>query len=217
MSDWTESAQSAACKIMTLLGHSQEPSNEPGDRLRDRVAVLVQQAIDARADTREAGLREAAKIARKYLHQAQAERQRVGSGHINEAIGRLTGAQIIVDMIKAAIPVREPPQSRQFDTAAVDAEWQTLLDKDDRTSPLEYPDMCLITKDELSGAMRAAPAPPQSGEREVEAHLDQERENIVKCIRSTTWSGSEEIVTMILNRRSSAALNAMRAREKPDV
>jgi hypothetical protein len=29
--------------------------------------------------------------------------------------------------------------------------WQALLDKDDRTSPAEYPDMCLITKDELEG------------------------------------------------------------------
>lgn len=28
--------------------------------------------------------------------------------------------------------------------------WQALLDKDDRTSPEEYPDMCLITREELS-------------------------------------------------------------------
>lgn len=28
--------------------------------------------------------------------------------------------------------------------------WQALLDKDDRTSPEEYPDMCLITRAELS-------------------------------------------------------------------
>lgn len=28
--------------------------------------------------------------------------------------------------------------------------WQVLLDKDDRTSPEEYPDMCLITRTELS-------------------------------------------------------------------
>jgi len=28
--------------------------------------------------------------------------------------------------------------------------WQALLDKDDRTSPAEYPDMCLITREELS-------------------------------------------------------------------
>lgn len=31
----------------------------------------------------------------------------------------------------------------------VEALWQDLLDKDDRTSPEEYPDMALITFDEL--------------------------------------------------------------------
>jgi hypothetical protein len=31
--------------------------------------------------------------------------------------------------------------------------WQELLDKDDRTSPDEYPDMCLITFDELEDFM----------------------------------------------------------------
>lgn len=28
--------------------------------------------------------------------------------------------------------------------------WQSLLDKDDRNSPADYPDMCLITKKELA-------------------------------------------------------------------
>jgi hypothetical protein len=32
----------------------------------------------------------------------------------------------------------------------VDFAWQNLLDADDRTSPAEYPEMCLITRDELS-------------------------------------------------------------------
>lgn len=34
-----------------------------------------------------------------------------------------------------------------------DKEWQNLLEKDDRTSPAEYPDMVLITRAELGGAM----------------------------------------------------------------
>ena len=38
----------------------------------------------------------------------------------------------------------------------VDAEWQTLLEKDDRTSPAEYPEMCLLTRTELAGAMSEA-------------------------------------------------------------
>lgn len=34
--------------------------------------------------------------------------------------------------------------------------WQDLLDKDDRTSPEAYPEMCLITRDELGVYMAAA-------------------------------------------------------------
>lgn len=36
----------------------------------------------------------------------------------------------------------------------VDREWQRLCEKDDRTSPAEYPDHCLISRDELADAMR---------------------------------------------------------------
>jgi hypothetical protein len=34
--------------------------------------------------------------------------------------------------------------------------WQDLVDKDDRTSPEEYPDMALITREELADYMQAA-------------------------------------------------------------
>lgn len=34
--------------------------------------------------------------------------------------------------------------------------WQDLLEKDDRTSPEDCPDMCLITFEELRDYMRAA-------------------------------------------------------------
>lgn len=37
-----------------------------------------------------------------------------------------------------------------------DKEWQDLLEKDDRTSPVEYPEMALITRAELGGAMSEA-------------------------------------------------------------
>lgn len=39
----------------------------------------------------------------------------------------------------------------------VDQEWQGLLDKDDRNSPAEYPNMLLITRTELANAMTEAP------------------------------------------------------------
>ena len=38
---------------------------------------------------------------------------------------------------------------------SVDKAWQSLLEKDDRTSPADYPEMCLITKDELAEYMTA--------------------------------------------------------------
>jgi len=47
----------------------------------------------------------------------------------------------------------------------IEEAWQSLLDKDDRTSPEEYPEMCLITRGELAeildAALAEAAAPPQ--------------------------------------------------------
>ena len=39
-----------------------------------------------------------------------------------------------------------------------DDHWQRLCDVDDRTSPAEYPDMCLITREELGDAIADAVA-----------------------------------------------------------
>lgn len=38
----------------------------------------------------------------------------------------------------------------------IDALWQDILDKDDRNSPEEYPDMALITADEFRDAIEQA-------------------------------------------------------------
>ena len=38
--------------------------------------------------------------------------------------------------------------------------WRDLLEKDDRTSPAEYPDMALITRDEFEAAILAALSSP---------------------------------------------------------
>lgn len=35
-------------------------------------------------------------------------------------------------------------------SAIIDEIWQEICDKDDRTSPAEYPDMCLISRAELA-------------------------------------------------------------------
>lgn len=44
-------------------------------------------------------------------------------------------------------------RAAQLMEAAVAAAWCDLCDKDDRTSPAEYPDMCLISRDELGAAI----------------------------------------------------------------
>jgi hypothetical protein len=43
------------------------------------------------------------------------------------------------------------------DDAAVEREWQALLDKDDRTSPEEYPEMVLITREEVAALLASTP------------------------------------------------------------
>lgn len=50
--------------------------------------------------------------------------------------------------------------------------WQDLVDKDDRTSPEEYPDMALITREELADYMRAA-TPSGRAQGEVKWRTDE--------------------------------------------
>ena len=59
--------------------------------------------------------------------------------------------------------------------AAMREAWRDLCEKDDRTSPVEYPDMALITFDEFA-AIRALPTPaaqpdPRRSEAEIRAEL----------------------------------------------
>lgn len=44
--------------------------------------------------------------------------------------------------------------------AELEAAWQELCERDDRTSPAERPDMCLITREELADFMLATSPPP---------------------------------------------------------
>jgi hypothetical protein len=43
-----------------------------------------------------------------------------------------------------------------MDDADTKSLWEDLLEKDDRTSPPEYPNMALITSEEFENAMRSA-------------------------------------------------------------
>ncbi len=49
----------------------------------------------------------------------------------------------------------DPANPRSL-TSRISEAWQDLLDKDDRTSPDDYPEMCLITRDELANYMASS-------------------------------------------------------------
>lgn len=111
MVDWMEPAQSAARKIMTLFGWSQEPSNEPGDRQRDRVAFIVQQAIDA-SGGRIQGLREAAEIVRGQIYRTCYRTwPQLGDGDRANDSEIVRHCDWLATAILAAIPSPSPPQS----------------------------------------------------------------------------------------------------------
>ena len=59
---------------------------------------------------------------------------------------------------EAAMRLTQAPALPEFDGKTLSEAWQELVEYDDRTSPVEYPDMALITRDELAIFMgRAAP------------------------------------------------------------
>lgn len=71
-----------------------------------------------------------------------------------------------------------PPQTASAgdgETLSPDEAWQQLLEVDDRTSPAEYPDHCLITRDELGYFMSCAkPSHPASLEAALTQALEAE-------------------------------------------
>ncbi|WP_367347605.1 hypothetical protein [Sphingobium yanoikuyae] len=78
-----------------------------------------------------------------------------------------------------ATPSKPDPQSRE-PSMTVDDAWQDLVDKDDRTSPEEYPDMALITREELADYMQAAQSRGQAFDGEGEARADDIRRSIIR-------------------------------------
>lgn len=56
------------------------------------------------------------------------------------------------------------PAPRAPELIDVAGAWQDLLDKDDRTSPAEYPEMALITREELADCMASASPTPDRQE-----------------------------------------------------
>lgn len=61
----------------------------------------------------------------------------------------------------------DAPATPMPSALSVEDAWNDLLDKDDRTSPAEYPDMCLITMQELAGYMTADAQEPAAGLKQM--------------------------------------------------
>lgn len=100
-------------------------------------------------------------------------------GHYAWAYTEKTAVKIVLGVLEDFTALTAPATSLgppRRHAEIVDFIWQGLLDKDDRTSPEEYPDMALISKGELSGhiaeamadaawqASQALSAPSPSGE-----------------------------------------------------
>lgn len=61
-----------------------------------------------------------------------------------------------------AVRADQALEARKHHTVSVTDAWQDLCDKDDRTSPEEYPDMCLITREEIADFMSRASLPTKA-------------------------------------------------------
>lgn len=81
-----------------------------------------------------------------------------GDPHILATIKRVHDPAALHDLCRLATEqlTRHPKPTKEAVERVTEAEWQKLLDKDDRTSPEEYPDMCLITRDEIVSIIEGA-------------------------------------------------------------
>lgn len=84
----------------------------------------------------------------------------------------------------------EPSQSVEVGAGAVtelgsvlaEKPWRELLEKDDRTSPSDYPDMCLVTFDELSDFLVGA-------QTEILARIQSDRDAVIE--ECAQWHDNE--------------------------
>ncbi len=77
--------------------------------------------------------------------------------------------------VQAATPDRTEPGPFSH---LVEQEWRNLCEVSDRTSPAEYPDMCLITHHELAGAMTEAFFLAKDQSSETLATVTRERDKL---------------------------------------
>lgn len=137
--------------------------------------------------------------------------------------GRLNDTKLarrIADDIKAAVlaattsvpAISEAVQEATVPLYTFDEAWDELVNKDDRTSPEEYPEFCLISHDELRAYMEArelAPTISGEGEKLREAYRRGQEDMQARAAKVCDERGAEEQEAWGLNR---AAQNYYRAR-----
>lgn len=106
-----------------------------------------------------------------------------GNG-VTDATGTIDEGEVMagdcLDKARASLAAYEtgraaPAQDPDID-GLVDELWQDLLERDDRTSPEEHPDMALITRDELRAALAAY-------EASKDERLTRERDEARRALR----------------------------------
>lgn len=102
--------------------------------------------------------------------------------HVEKHVGKeratfsVAGIKALLDALAASMRDEGEASARQL--------WQELLEKDDRTSPAEYPDMALITFDEFAAALRRNAEPPVEAPAPSEEPVASETDRLV---RASQW------------------------------
>jgi len=94
-----------------------------------------------------------------------------------------------VTMIRRPVGPTDMPRvalyaSPPFAPAGVEEAWQELCERDDRTSPEEYPDMCLITRDELAAFMSRSSLQPDTQAVDASGSVTLTRQQIDGLLRA---------------------------------
>jgi len=103
------------------------------------------------SDTRDLGIQEEREAAEKRA--TEMLRDLIGPNYSD------TTHRVATDHLLSFARTSTTIERDTVDGLTDDEAWQDLVEKDDRTSPEEYPEMALITREELADYMRAALSP----------------------------------------------------------
>lgn len=144
MTEITDTAIARVAEFLKLRDESVEP-HEATDAERLESAKAILETISFKVPTEQALARE---IARRRGHTDLDHEGWINDPGFGQPIWKfyLDDARAVLKMFSA--PSEQPEPVADL--------WQELCERDDRTSPEEYPEMCLITFEEFSDFIRRA-------------------------------------------------------------